>query len=119
MHKFYEDTILNYINYMSKQFRDYTFYGFMKTEETIGCVINGNPVVAVHISSYEKSELESDDDVVTEQKMIDEGFLFVAVIYGIDNCSYMKRFKSKQLAVDWMYNTEFYETTDDCLFYNS
>lgn len=106
----------NMIAYLSKGFRGWQLFGFVKDEDGfIGLNLDGGTIVPVYGTEF-STKLQSDDNPVKEQKQIDEGKTAILCFYGTDNCSWMRRitpeeFKSLSL-------TRFIQQPDD-LFYNS
>lgn len=120
MHKSHPDYTVNIINYMSQFTDEFKFLGFIELDESFnhwGTTINGVPVVAVHVSLTPMSRLRSDDPL--EQQDLDSGKLWVLVLYGSDNTSYLKRFLSKDQAVKWFHKTTKVVHDNRLRWYNS
>lgn len=99
---------------------DYRLLGLQKVGGKIGHIgveIEGDKFYSFYISKKKKRNLESDDH--KEQFDIDAGSLYVAVIHGVDNCSYIKRFSSIEMAVKWYEKCECLSSQIGLLFYNS
>lgn len=124
MHKWVDHYHMNMINYMSSQFNtDTTFLGFLPvtaSDDSWGLSVpeSDHRWTAVHFFNDEKQETRSDEEE-REQKRIDKGYTWLVVFYGVDNTSYMKRFKTRKHVLEWWYKTESLHTTDGLFYYNS
>lgn len=124
---------LNTINYMlSKGRRHFSLqtcesnnkkelFGFKEIDESsfgynFGTYINGIPVVCVYC--MESIEKVSDSQLI-EGNLISSGHVFILYLYGCDNTSYIKRFKTKREAIEWYCSEDAILDTDDLLYYNS
>lgn len=120
MHKHYGDNIiLNMVNYMSDQFRDGVFKGFVKLEDGyyFGTVLGDDEVVAIHYLGLQL-KVKSDEQE-RELRQIQGGYNYLCVIYGSDNQSYMKRFISEEEFNKWFEDIDTLTIDQDMLFYNS
>ncbi|CAL9993559.1 hypothetical protein VPHK567_0135 [Vibrio phage K567] len=123
-HKHSVHAMMNMINYMSSQFvTGSTFLGFLPVtaaNDSWGTVVPGSDHrwCAVHFFEEEQLETRSDEEE-TEQKRIDKGLTWLMVFYGVDNTSYMKRFKTREHLLDWWYSHDVLFSTDGLLYYNS
>ena len=106
----------NMIAYLTKGFRGWQLYGFVKDEDKlIGYPLGESCIVPVYGSVHEIN-IHSDDDPKKEQKQIDEGKTAILCFYGTDNCSYMRRMVPEEFKNLKM--TRFNQQPSD-LFYNS
>lgn len=113
---------MNLVNYMASPllFGDTTFLGFLKIHESLspfGIDIDNQCFCAVHILNEKRIRIFSDDK--REQTLIDQGYNFVLILYGSDNTSYVKRFKTKEDAIKWFQKSEELHYSDDLFWYNS
>ncbi|AGN30150.2 hypothetical protein VPFG_00148 [Vibrio phage nt-1] len=123
-HKFSTHSLMNMVNYMSSQFvRDTTFLGFIPItayDDTWGMKVPDSDYrwCAVHLFDTEQQATRSDEEE-REQKRIDKGYEWLIVLYGVDNTSYMKRFKKREDAIYWFFNQDSIKTLDGLFYYNS
>jgi hypothetical protein len=65
----------------------------------------------------------SDHTPGVEEQLIKENKLFIVLMYGCDNTSYMKRFITREEALTWINSSDpidiYSEENEDILFYNS
>lgn len=115
-----EDTLINTINYMSSQFPpNFIFFGFMPLkDEYFGVSIGDRCYTAVHISSEPIGRVRSDEED-KEYKQIQSGKKWLAVFYGSDNSSCMKRFDTKERMIKWLHDKEELVRDNTWLWYNS
>jgi len=124
LHKYSTHSLMNMINYMSSQFVEgTTFLGFLPVtaaNDSWGVSIpeSDHRWCAVHFFETEQQSPRSDQEDI-EQKRIDKGYEWLMVLYGVDNTSYMKRFKTRKHLLDWWYKTDVLSSTDGLLYYNS
>ena len=125
MHKFIkgeEHSIINLVNYMSDPFPPYgefMFRGFVPLQgQYFGLHHKGVDFAAVHLSTVPVKRVRS-DECDREEKMIQSGKRWLALFYGSDNTSYMKRFDSKERMEKWFNKTEKLVWDNSWLFYNS
>ena len=120
MHKYVDNQIMNMVNYMSDyRSKDFTFKGFIPAPDTyFGMSIGDENFVAVHLSKTPIKKLISDDKV-KERKFIQSGKSWVAMLYGSDNTSYIKRFDSEDRMNKWWSKLKELRQEDSWCFYNS
>lgn len=119
-HKHIEHELFNTINYMSAQFLpEFTFFGFIPVkDEYFGVMAGDVHLAAIHISDTTVNKVMSDDEA-KEEKQLRNGKRWLAVIYGSDNSSFMKRFDSKERMLKWLYKSNELTRDDSWLWYNS
>ena len=112
--------ILNMINYMTDYRKDkFTFEGFIPApEDYSGILVEGVNYLAVHLSQ-EPIRCAVSDDETKESKFIQSGKSWVAMFYGSDNCSYIKRFDNKERMYKWFNKTQELHQDDSWCWYNS
>lgn len=122
LHKSLDSTkyfLANKINYMSTFTDKTTFMGFIPAPELYcGIIIDDVNMMAIHLHNSPCKHCRSDEEF-KEQEQIDSGKLWLVVIYGSDNSSFMKRFKSESRARKWIEKTTELHQDDTWLWYNS
>ena len=110
----------NMINYMSSQFIEgFTFAGFIPLiDGYFGAHLDGKEYCAVHLSTKTFRKTLS-DSVDKERQYILSGKSWVAVLYGNDNSSFMKRFDSEVRMHNWFNKLTELSQDDSWLWYNS
>lgn len=112
--------LMNLINYMTDyNKKDFVFEGFIPTINNFsGIDIEGINYLAVHLSTTPVRKVISDDHV-KEERYILSGKSWVAILYGSDNCSYVKRFDNKERMYKWFKNLKSLSQDDSWCWYNS
>lgn len=112
--------LINTINYMSSQFKDgFTFAGFIPlVDDYFGVTVDGVCYTAVHLSIKPFRNVLSDNED-KERKHIESGKSWIALLYGSDNSSFMKRFDSEQRMHKWFDKLTELRQDESWLWYNS
>lgn len=124
MHKGLSDDLMNLVNYMSSPFYGhnrytYVFAGFVPLRnDYFGLYKDGVHYVAVHLSTEPVRKVVSDEDE-REAKMIQSGKSWIAIFYGSDNTSFIKRFDSRKRMLKWFESVTELKRDDSWLYYNS
>ena len=105
----------NLIAYLTKGFRGWQLFGFVKDEtEQLGITLGGDTIVPVY-GTKESNTCQSDQED-KEQEQIDAGKTSILLFYGTDNYSVMRRVSPEEF--ESMELTRFIKKPSD-LFYNS
>lgn len=123
MHKYLnheEHSLANLVNYVtSYRPNQFVFSGFVPSPSTyFGVYFEGKHYLPVFLSTEEIPVAIADEEEREEYK-IAEGCLWVAMFYGNDNCSYIKRFLSEKHMKKWFKELTVLSQDDSWIFYNS
>lgn len=115
--------LLNWLNYLSAPIKEQTFLGFMEVDrnQDYWCVEFGDDISICGVYKYNEPRTKpvADDTKETEEKAIKAPY--VLFFHGGDNTSYIKRFETEKLMMDWYRDTKIFSIKGQryVYYYNS
>lgn len=104
IHKHSDNSLINMVNYMANSYNGpRSFYSFCEITgdyKEWGMLVDGVYYCALFLFETEMYTPVSDQED-TESKMIEDGQLYAVLLKGSDNCSFVKRFETREEMEDW------------------
>jgi hypothetical protein len=110
--------LINYVSYAWTDYKEHVFLGFIEniSDYVIGVSIEGGNYIPVHC--WYQDTPRADGDLSDKESCIKKPYILMFM--GDDDCSYFKRFETKDEALAWYFDTENItnDTISQCYFYN-